>query len=167
MNKRVPDKSYEWAVGRHLKKMRLTLSVAESCTGGMLSNRITNIAGSSKYFTMAVIAYSNESKISLLDIPKSIIKRYGAVSKETAKYMVEGIKKKAKTDIALSITGIAGPGGGSQRKPIGLVFIGLSAKDNKILIKRYQFKGNRLKIKERATTSALKLLLEFLKNDSV
>lgn len=164
MNKNVSRKRLEHTLGQYLKKARLTLSVAESCTGGMLSSRITNVAGSSKYFMMAVIAYSNESKIRLLGVSEEAIKVHGAVSKETAKYMAEGIRKKGKTDIGLSITGIAGPGGGTQRRPVGLVFIGLAVKGKRTVVKECHFKGKRIKIKEKAATYALKLLIEFLKN---
>ncbi len=164
MIKAAQNKPLEQTIGQHLKRHRLTLSIAESITGGMLSDRITNIPGSSNYFMMSVVAYSNEAKINLLKVPKDIIKKHGAVSKETAKFMVKGMRKKANTDISLSITGIAGPSGGIAKKPVGLVYIGLASADKKTLVKEYHFKGSRIEIKKKATDSALKLLSDFLEN---
>ena len=122
-----------------LSKKRLKISFAESCTGGLLSSSITSIAGSSKVFTLGLVTYSNQAKIKVLKVPRNIITKYGAVSYETCLTMVKNINKIAKTNISLSITGVAGPKGGTKLKPVGLVYIGIK-KNNKILIKKYLFK---------------------------
>ena len=157
-------KFQEKFIAQALKKANLTLSIAESCTGGLACHKITNIPGSSEYFIMGIVSYSNKSKIDFLDVPENIIKRYGAVSRQTARYMAEGIRNKAKTNISLSITGIAGPTGGTPKKPVGLVYIGLASADKKTLVKKYQFKGSRIEIKQKAANNALKLLSNFLEN---
>ena len=124
-----------------LMKKRLKISFAESCTGGLLSSSITSISGSSKVFTLGLITYSNQSKFDILNISKKSLKKYGAVSYETCLSMVNNLNKISKTNISVSITGIAGPNGGTKEKPVGLVFIGIK-KNNKTLIKRYLFKKN-------------------------
>ena len=126
------------AVNR-LKKKKLNISVVESCTGGMLSSNITSVKGSSKVFSLGLITYSNQSKISLLKIPKKIILKYGSVSKEMCLSMVKSLNKMSKTDIAISITGIAGPSGGDKNKPVGLVYIGFKKK-NQLVAKKFIFK---------------------------
>ena len=108
-----------------LSKKRLNISFAESCTGGLLSSSITSISGSSKIFTFGLVTYSNKSKMNILKIPKKIIMKHGAVSYETCLYMVKNLNKISKTNISLSITGVAGPKGGTKQKPVGLVFIGI------------------------------------------
>ena len=108
-----------------LKKKKVKLAIAESCTGGMLSSAITSISGSSKVFKMGLVTYSNMSKNLLLKIPKQIIKKHGAVSSQCCSYMVNNLSKIAKANISISITGIAGPGGGTKQKPVGLVFVGI------------------------------------------
>ena len=108
-----------------LKKKRLKISTAESCTGGMLSSAITSVSGSSKVFTFGLVTYSNQSKNRLLKIPKQIIKKHGAVSIQCCFSMVNNLKKISKSNIAISVTGIAGPGGGTKQKPVGLVYIGI------------------------------------------
>ena len=118
---------------KKLIKKKTTLSIAESCTGGLLSSKLTKLSGSSKYFNMGLITYSNNAKINILKVKKSIIDKYGAVSKECCKSMVENLSKLSKSKINLSITGIAGPKGGTKNKPVGLVFIGIK-KSNKIFI---------------------------------
>ena len=118
-----------------LSKKNLTISFAESCTGGLLSSKITSVSGSSKVFKLGVITYSNNSKIKILKVPKKIINNYGAVSKETCFQMVSKLAKLSKTNIAVSITGIAGPKGGSKLKPVGLVYIGLYYKNNIKILK--------------------------------
>ena len=114
-----------------LIKKKLTISTAESCTGGMLSSTITSVAGSSKVFKVGLITYSNQSKIKLLRVLKNTIKKYGAVSKQVCLEMLRNINKISKTNISISITGIAGPNGGTKKKPVGLVYIGIK-KSNKI-----------------------------------
>ncbi len=144
-----------------LSKLNLVIATAESCTGGLIAHTLTNISGSSNYFDRGLITYSNRAKIELLDVSEEIINQKGAVSFEVAKAMAEGIRKKSKVDIGISTTGIAGPTGGTKEKPVGLVFIGISTKKETI-VKKFQFKGNRLQNKESTCIEALKLLLDLL-----
>ena len=146
-----------------LKKKRLKISTAESCTGGMLSSAITSVSGSSKVFTFGLVTYSNQSKNRLLKIPKQIIKKHGAVSIQCCFSMVNNLKKISKSNIAISVTGIAGPGGGTKQKPVGLVYIGIK-KANKVKINRYLFKKkDRNKIQKAAVKKSLELILKILK----
>ena len=146
-----------------LIRKKLTISFAESCTGGMLSSAITSISGSSNVFTLGIVVYSNKSKIKILGISKNLIKIYGVVSKEICLAMVKSLNKISKTNISLSITGIAGPNGGTEKKPIGLVYIGVK-KDNKIKVKKYLFKNKgRSYIQKTAVNKSLGLILSFLK----
>ena len=146
-----------------LTKKKLTIAFAESCTGGMVSSAITAINGSSKVFTFGLIVYSNKSKINVLKIPKNIIKKYGAVSEQVCLTMLKNINKIAKTNISLSVTGIAGPRGGTKKKPIGLVFVGIK-KGNNILVKKYLFKNKgRTYIQKAAVNKSLELILSFIK----
>ena len=145
-----------------LRKKKLKLSFAESCTGGLLSSSITAINGSSKIFTLGLVTYSNQSKINILKVPKKIIKKYGAVSYETCSLMVRNLNKISKTDISVSITGIAGPKGGSKKKPVGLVYIGPKI-GNKTLVKKYLFKNKKRSLIQKATVNkALNLILSFI-----
>ena len=125
---------------KKLIKMKLTLSVAESCTGGLLAHTFTKLANSSKYFQMGLITYSNKSKINVLKVNKNIIKKYGAVSSECCKSMVQNLSKISKSKINISITGIAGPGGSTKDKPVGLVYVGIK-KGGKIIINKNKFKS--------------------------
>ena len=146
-----------------LTKKKLKISFAESCTGGLLSSSITSISGSSKIFTLGLVTYSNQSKISILKVPKSIIRKNGAVSYEACLSMVKNLNKITKTNISVSITGIAGPKGGTKKKPVGLVFIGIK-KGNKTLVKKYLFKNKkRILIQRLAVNKALNLILSFTK----
>ena len=146
-----------------LTKKRLKISFAESCTGGLLSSSITSISGSSKIFTIGLVAYSNSSKINILKVPKNIIRKHGAVSYETCLAMVKNLSKISKTNISVSITGIAGPKGGTKKKPVGMVFIGIK-KDNKTLVKKHLFKNKkRTSFQRAAVIKALNLILSFLK----
>ena len=148
---------------KKLVKKRLTISIAESCTGGLLSGSITSISGSSKVFTIGFVVYSNNSKINILKVPKKIIKKYGAVSMQVCLAMVKNLGKISKSSISISVTGIAGPKGGSKIKPIGLVFIGIK-KNNKIRISRYLFKNKgRDYIQKAAVNKSLELILSTLK----
>ena len=148
---------------RLLGKKRLKISFAESCTGGLLSSTITQISGSSKVFTIGLVAYSNQSKINTLKVSKNTIRKYGAVSYETCLSMVKNLNQISKTNISISVTGIAGPRGGSKKKPVGLVFIGIK-KDNKTLVKKYLFKNKKRSAIQRAAVSkSLNLILSFLK----
>ena len=146
-----------------LRKKRLKISFAESCTGGLLSSSITSISGSSKIFTIGLINYSNQSKVSILKVPKNIISKHGAVSYETCLSMVKNLSRISKTSISVSITGVAGPKGGTKQKPVGLVFIG-SKKGNKTLVKKYLFKNKKRSSIQRVTVNkALNLILSFAK----
>ena len=146
-----------------LKKKRLKLSVVESCTGGMFSSTITSVSGSSKVFTMGLITYSNQSKNLLLKVPKQIIKKHGAVSVQCCFSMVNNLSKISKSNIAVSITGIAGPSGGTKQKPVGLVYIGIK-RANKVKINRYLFKNKgRSNIQKAAVKKSLELILTVLK----
>ena len=148
---------------RLLGKKKFKISFAESCTGGLLSSTITSISGSSKVFTLGLVTYSNQSKINTLKVPKNTIRKYGAVSYETCLSMVKNLNKISKTNISVSVTGIAGPRGGSKKKPVGLVFIGIK-KDNKTLVKKYLFKNKKRSAIQRAAVSkSLNLILSFLK----
>ena len=148
---------------RLLGKKRLKISFAESCTGGLLSSTITQISGSSKVFTIGLVTYSNQSKINTLKVPKNTIRKYGAVSYETCLSMVKNLNKISKTNISVSVTGIAGPKGGSKKKPVGLVFIGIK-KVNKTLVRKYLFKNKKRFIIQRAAViKSLNLILSFLK----
>ena len=148
---------------RILIKKKLKISFAESCTGGLLSNTITTISGSSKIFTLGLVTYSNQAKISILNVPKNIINRHGAVSFETCLAMVKNLSKISKTNICISVTGIAGPKGGTKEKPVGLVYIGIK-KGNKILVKKYLFKNKKRILIQKATViQALKLILSIAK----
>jgi len=148
---------------RLLTKKRLKISFAESCTGGLLSSSITSITGSSKIFTIGLVTYSNQSKISILKVPKNIIRKHGAVSYETCLSMVKNLNKISKTNISVSITGVAGPKGGTKLKPVGLVYIGIK-KGNKTLVKKYLFKNKkRISIQRAAINKALNLILSFIK----
>ncbi len=144
-----------------LIKKRKTIAVAESCTGGLLSTLLTHISGSSKYFLLGTVVYSNISKNSLLKIPLSTIRLNGAVSTEVAGKMAESIRKLAKTDYGIGITGIAGPSGGSIEKPVGTVFIALAEK-NKQICRKFIFKGNRASIRKQAAFKALQLLKKLI-----
>ncbi len=146
-----------------LSKKRLKISFAESCTGGLLSSSITSISGSSKVFTLGLITYSNQAKINILKVPKKIIIKYGAVSYEVCLSMVRNLNKISKTNISISITGVAGPKGGSKEKPVGLVYIGIK-KNNKTLVKKYLFKNKKRNLIQKATVNkALNLILSFTK----
>ena len=148
---------------RLLGKKRLKISFAESCTGGLLSSTITQISGSSKVFTIGLVTYSNQSKINTLKVPKNTIRKYGAVSYETCLSMVKNLNKISKTNISVSVTGIAGPKGGSKKKPVGLVFIGIK-KGNKTLVRKYLLKNKKRPIIQRvAVIKSLNLILSFLK----
>ena len=148
---------------RLLAKKRLKISFVESCTGGLLSSTITQISGSSKVFTIGLVVYSNQSKINALKVPKNTIRKYGAVSYETCLSMVKNLNKISKTNISVSVTGIAGPRGGSKKKPVGLVFIGIK-KDNKTLVKKYLFKNKKRSVVQKATVNkSFNLILNFLK----
>ena len=145
-----------------LTKKKLTLSFAESCTGGLLASSITSISGSSKVFNMGLVTYSNNAKVKLLKVPKKTITKYGAVSYETCLSMVKNLSKISKANISISITGVAGPNGGTKAKPVGLVYIGLK-KGGKIIVKKNLFKSKkRISIQKATVKQALKMILNIL-----
>ena len=145
-----------------LKKKKLSIAVAESCTGGMLAQSITSLNGASKVFSFGLVTYSNESKIKLLGVPNKIISKYGAVSEECCRSMVVNLEKISKSKISLAITGIAGPSGGSQKKPVGLVYVGIK-KNKKIKINKYLFKNKRREnIRRNSVKKSLDLIQEFI-----
>ena len=142
---------------------KLTVTTAESCTGGMIASSIVSISGSSTIFKSSVVTYSNEMKSKILNIPLTLINENGAVSKVIAYTMAYNVLDLMNSDISIAVTGIAGPGGGSKNKPVGLVYIGIGTKQN-IVTKRYLFKGNRLKIRQETTLEALKLSNKIIEN---
>tara|TARA_B100001175_G_scaffold39102_1_gene28445 strand:- start:186 stop:656 length:471 start_codon:yes stop_codon:yes gene_type:complete len=145
-----------------LSKKRLKISFAESCTGGLLSSNITSISGSSKVFTLGLVTYSNQAKINILKVPKKTIMNHGAVSYETCLSMVKNLNKISKTNISVSITGVAGPKGGTKQKPIGLVYIGIK-KGNKTLIKKFLFKIKKRNLIQKTTVNqAFKMILKII-----
>ena len=144
---------------KKLIRKKLKISFAESCTGGMLSSIITSVSGSSKVFNLGLITYSNKAKMDILKVPKKIISKYGAVSNECCLSMVKNLSKISKDNISVSITGVAGPNGGTKLKPVGLVYIGVK-KGNKINIQKNLFKNkNRVSIQKATTLKVLKILL--------
>jgi nicotinamide-nucleotide amidase len=155
----------EEVVGNLLKKKSLTLATAESCTGGLLSHRITNIAGSSSYFLEGVISYSNEAKAQILGVPADIIDSHGAVSGPVVRAMAEGVKKLAGSDFGIGISGIAGPGGGTEEKPVGTVFIGLETEKKNMIIEEFHFHGTREEIKLVTVLNALDMIRKSLLNN--
>lgn len=140
-----------------LIKNRLNIATAESCTAGLLSTALTSLSGSSQYFILGITAYHNSAKTKLLNIPRQLITKHGAVSEMVARKMARNVAKLAQTDLGVGITGIAGPAGGTKAKPIGTVFIAVATK-NKTICKRFNFKGNRTSIRKQATTEALKII---------
>jgi PncC family amidohydrolase len=155
----------EEEIGIPLRKNGLKIAIAESCTGGLVSHRITNVAGSSDYYEGTIVSYSNEIKERVLGVDGMTLRKFGAVSSQCAKEMSEGIRNVMKTDIGLAITGIAGPGGGTREKPVGLVYVALSS-DDRLLCKRYNFHGDRMENKQSASDAALSMLKEYLIDES-
>ncbi len=151
------EETLEQAVVKLLKKYELTVTTAESCTGGLLAGRIINVPGASEVYNEGFITYSNKAKRKYLDVSKSTLKRYGAVSEQTAREMATGGVFATDSDACVAVTGLAGPDGGSEEKPVGLVYIATYMKD-KVNVQKYQFKGNRAKIREQAVVKGLDLL---------
>ena len=147
---------------KKLIKKKISISVAESCTGGLLSSKLTKLSGSSKYFKMGLVTYSNNAKINILKVKKSIIDKYGAVSQECCKSMVENLSKLSKSKINLSITGIAGPKGGTKNKPVGLVFIGIKKGNKIIIIKKLFGKKKRSIIQNNTVKKCINLLTRII-----
>jgi nicotinamide-nucleotide amidase len=151
------DEELEHVVANLLFEKKKTVAVAESCTGGLLANKLTNISGSSEYFERGVVAYSNQAKMDILGVPVKTLERFGAVSSETAAAMAEGVKRISSADFGISTTGIAGPTGGSKEKPVGLVYIGFAG-GAESYSKKFHFFKDRLANKERAVQAALNIL---------
>jgi nicotinamide-nucleotide amidase len=154
----VDDETLQSAMVHSLRKAKSTISTAESCTGGLLAAHITSVPGASDVFRGAVVSYDNEVKIRELGVPKNILTKRGAVSEEVACLMAEGVRKKLGTTFAISITGIAGPSGGTEAKPVGTVWIGLAQAGQKPIAKLFQFMGDRSAVRERSTITALDML---------
>ena len=144
-----------------LTSKKLKVATAESCTGGLVANTLTNISGSSDYFDRGIVSYSNNAKIELLGVNRGAIESFGAVSGQVAKAMADGVRKESNVDIGIATTGIAGPTGGTKDKPVGLAYIAVS-KANGTVVKKYQFSGDRLENKRSTCDVALLLLLEAL-----
>jgi PncC family amidohydrolase len=151
----------EITVGRLLREQGLSLAVAESCTGGLLSHRITNVPGSSDYYRGSITAYACDVKEKLLDVRSETLAEYGAVSEQTAQEMAEGVRRAIRADVGLAVTGIAGPTGGTPAKPVGLVHVALSAPDGE-WVERYVWVGNRQDNKAQSADAALDLLRRYL-----
>jgi nicotinamide-nucleotide amidase len=145
-----------------LASLDLTLAVAESCTGGLIADTITNIPGASSFFAGGIIAYANTAKTTLLNVPPALIKAHGAVSGPVAMAMAKGARQRFNTSLAIATTGIAGPAGGTTQKPVGLVFIAL-ASDKGVTLQRCQFKGTRRSVKNQACRAALNLITAHVK----
>ena len=149
-----------------LKRKKLKVAIAESCTGGMLSSAITSVSGSSKVFTIGLVTYSNQAKTSILKVPQKIIKKYGAVSVQCCLAMVNNLSKISKSKVCVSITGIAGPKGGSKQKPVGLVYSGIRV-GKKVVINKCNFKNKgRIFIQKQTVKKTLNLLAQLIKQDS-
>ena len=159
------SQSMEEVVGRQLTLSSRTVALAESCTGGLIGHRLTQVPGSSSYLDRGFICYSNQAKQELLGVPKKVLQRYGAVSAPVAKAMATGARARSHTDLGLSVTGIAGPGGGTAQKPVGLVFMGIDGPHG-AYAKQFQFYGARPDIKMRASQAALNMLRLYLLNTS-
>jgi PncC family amidohydrolase len=153
--------SPEGKLNRLLTLKGLTIAVAESCTGGLISSRITDVAGASVYFEAGLVTYSNRAKETLLSVPGDLLAAKGAVSAEVAARMAEGVRHAAEADIGLSVTGIAGPGGGTVAKPVGTVYMGLAAVGVS-LVRQHRFDGDRSAIKRQSADEALRFALDYL-----
>jgi nicotinamide-nucleotide amidase len=153
----------EREIGILLRKSRRILATAESCTGGLVAHRITNIPGSSDYFERGYVVYSNKSKTDLLGVDAGLIRKYGAVSEEVARAMAEGARKVSGADFAVGITGIAGPARDQSNKPVGLVYIAVCGPNGKVWVEEHRFKGTRLQIKKQSAERAFQMLRQELK----
>ena len=150
------DKLFEF-----LKLNNLSISTAESCTGGMIAAAITNVSGASAFFGTGVVTYSNEAKMKLIGVNKETLEKYGAVSEQTAAEMAEGVLKLGESDVSVAVTGIAGPTGGTAEKPVGLVYIGVSGKYGTFVYKNI-FNGNRDEVRKQTVNTAFKLVFDYL-----
>lgn len=144
-----------------LKKHNLTISTAESCTGGLIASAITDVSGASGFFGTGVVTYSNDAKMKLIGVKKETLDQYGAVSEQTASQMAEGVLKLGDSDVSVAVTGIAGPTGGTAEKPVGLVYIGVSGKYGTFAYKN-NFKGNRDEVRRQTVSRAFELVYDYL-----
>jgi len=158
------DEALEEVVGNTLKKCSVTLATAESCTGGLLGHRITQVSGSSEYYLGGVVSYNEDAKINLLDVTQETLTKFGAVSEETVKEMALGVRKLFSSDLGISISGIAGPTGGTEEKPVGLVYIGLSS-GKEIIVKKFNFFRDRDSNKQISSQVALNMLRLYLRDE--
>ena len=152
----------EFEIGALLRARGLKLATAESCTGGLIADRITDVPGSSDYFLGGIVAYAYEAKVALLHVSWDTLKAYGAVSRETVLEMARGARQVLGADVAISVSGIAGPGGGLPNKPVGTTWLGLSSENIEQADLKH-FEGDRLEVKERAAEAALRILIEYLR----
>ncbi len=157
------DDTMESVVGRLLNEQKLTLAVAESCTGGLIGHRLTQVPGSSAYVDRVAVTYSNRAKVEMLGVPSGVIERHGAVSADVAAAMARGIRERSGASVGVSVTGIAGPGGATESKPVGLVYVGLDGAQGEAMTKEFRFHGgDRAVIKQRSSQAALDLLRRWL-----
>lgn len=161
MEKEYKNKNLEYIIGESLVKNKLTISTAESCTGGMVAAKLISYPGISKSYLEGAITYSNEAKVNRLGVKEETLLKYGAVSKETASEMANGISRVSGSKVSISTTGLAGPGGGSIKKPVGLVYIGIYL-EGEILVKEFNFTGERDEIRKNTTIMALNILKNLL-----
>ena len=157
------DQSLEFLIGQILTQRGLTLATAESCTGGLVSHRITNVAGSSLYFLGGIVAYANNTKMSQLGVRRETLEQFGAVSKETVLEMARGVRHALKADIGIAVSGIAGPGGGTAEKPVGFTWIGLGV-HGADRARQYTWPGDRQAVKEQSAQAVLQILFDYLAN---
>ncbi len=156
----MPPPVLEEVLGALLRAKNLTLALGESCTGGLVGQRITSVPGSSDYFLLSVVTYSNEMKQTILNVPHSLLVKEGAVSAPVAEAMATGALQVADSDIGAGITGIAGPSGGAPEKPVGLVFVAVSSKKGEARIEQFQFDGARKEVRDQAADAALQMIIE-------
>lgn len=160
----VLDEPLEVVVGKWLTAKRYTLAVAESCTGGLITHRLTNVPGSSAYLVASVVAYAYEAKVAALGVSWDTLNTFGAVSEETVREMARGVREKFASTLGLAVTGIAGPGGGTPAKPVGLTYIALASADD-LQVERHVWRGNRIQIKEQSAEAALLLVKNYLEKN--
>ncbi len=160
----VPGEPLEVVVGKWLTAKKYTLAVAESCTGGLITHRLTNVPGSSAYVVAAIVAYAYQAKVAALGVSWDTLNTFGAVSEETVREMARGVREKFSSTLGLAVTGIAGPGGGTPAKPIGLTYIAL-ANANDLLVERHIWRGHRIQIKEQTAEAALSLVKDYLEKN--
>ena len=155
----------EKKIGSLLRRRRLTVAVAESCTGGLIADRLTDVPGSSGYFVGGVIGYSNSTKARMLGVGKQTLAKWGAVSEQAVREMAAGVCRQLRADIGIAVSGIAGPGGGSRARPVGLVYVGVKM-GRRLAVERHRFRGGRRAVKEQSATAALELCRRILEDEA-